>query len=184
MDKSYKKYKVDFSKRQKYNILEGQLRTERTTFRAYWQDLSDYILPRRGRFFIDDTNRGDRKNLSIIDSTATLASRTLASGMMTGVTSPARPWFKMQTDDKELNRTTAVKEYFTAVEDDMRSIFLKSNLYNVLPTLYADMGTFATGCIFMEEDEEEVVRFTSFPVGSYMISNDKKGRARAKIFGA
>lgn len=168
----------NFTKRQKLNILEGELRTERTTFRTNWRDLSDYILPRRGRFFITDTNDGQRKDDMIIDSTATMASRTLASGMMTGVTSPARPWFKMQTDNKELNNANAVKEYFSSVEDDLRSVFLKSNLYNVLPTLYADMGTFGTGCIFMEEDDEAVVRFTSFPVGSYMISNDKKGRAR------
>ena len=168
----------NFTKRQKLNILEGELRVERTSFRNYWRDLSDNILPRRGRFFITDTNDGDRNDTNIIDSTATLASRTLSSGMMTGVTSPARPWFKMETDNKELNKQQAVKTYFADVEDNLRNVFLKSNLYNVLPTLYADMGTFATGCIFMEEDDEEVVRFTSFPIGSYMISNDKKGRAR------
>lgn len=174
----YKHNRKNFSKRQKFNILEGELRTERTTFRNNWRDLSEFILPRRGRFFVTDVNEGERKNTSIIDSTGTMASRTLASGMMTGVTSPARPWFKMETDDKELNKAAAVRSYFSDVEDNMRNIFLKSNLYNILPTLYGDMGTFATGCIFMEKDEEDVVRFTSFPVGSYMLSNDKKGRAR------
>lgn len=168
----------NFSKRQKFNILEGEMRTERTSFRNTWMDLSDFILPRRGRFFVTDNNDGDTKRDEIIDSTASMASRTLASGMMTGVTSPARPWFKLQTDIKEVNKAAAVKAYFDEVEDDMRNIFLKSNLYNVLPTLYEDMGTFSTGCIYMEDDDEDVVRFRGFPIGSYMVANDHKGRAR------
>lgn len=163
---------------QKLNILEGELRRERVSYRNTWMDLSEYILPRRGRFFITDTNEGERKDLSIIDNTATMASRTLSSGMMTGVTSPARPWFKLQTEIDELNKNANVKKYFENVEKEMRSVFLKSNLYNKLPTLYEDMGTFSNGCIFMEEDDEDVVRFTSFPIGSYAVANDKKGRAR------
>ena len=170
--------KENFSMQQKLNILEGELRRERVSYRNTWMDLSEYILPRRGRFFITDTNEGERKDLSIIDNTATMASRTLSSGMMTGVTSPARPWFKLQTEIDELNKNANVKKYFENVEKEMRSVFLKSNLYNKLPTLYEDMGTFSNGCIFMEEDDEDVVRFTSFPIGSYAVANDKKGRAR------
>lgn len=173
--KSKKDY---FSEKQQYYILEGELRVERESFKRYWRDLSDFILPRRSKFFISDVNRGDRRNNKILNSTATLAVRTLSSGMMTGVTSPARPWFKLSTDDDELNSNENVKFYMKLVAEKMRFIFLKSNLYNVLPTLYGDMGVFGTGCIFMEEDNEDVVRFTSFPLGSYMISNDEKGRVR------
>lgn len=167
-----------YSKRQRLGILQGELRLEAEAFKADWMVLNDYILERRGRFFVTDVDNGMRKSSKIIDSTATLASRTLSSGMMSGVTSPARPWFKLQTDNKELNKKESVKAYFNKTEEEMRSIFLKSNLYNVLPTLYADMGTFGTGCIFMEEDDETVVRFTSYPLGSYQLANDRKGRAR------
>ena len=166
------------SQRQKLTILEGELRTERIGFKPYWRDLSDHILPRRSRFFTNDVNNGDRRNLKIIDSTAWLASRTLSSGIMTGVTSPARQWFKLGTEDQELNSTQAVKEYLSVVSDRMRAAFLKSNLYNVLPILYGDMGTFGTGCIYMEQDFDDVARFTSFPIGSFMIANDHKGRVR------
>jgi len=170
--------KSNFTKRQKLDILEGQLRTERTEFRNYWRDLSDFILPRRSRFFIDDVNEGDRRNLNIIDSSATMSSRTLASGMMTGVTSPARPWFKLITSNKELNEQAEVKDYLKEVEEIIRGTFLKSNLYQVLPLLYGDMGTFGTAAIYMEEDMDTGVNFTSFLIGSYMIANDKRGKVR------
>lgn len=166
------------TKRQKLDILEAQMRNERITFRTYWRDLSDYILPRRSRFFITDVNKGDRRSRHIIDSTASLSARTLASGMMTGVTSPARAWFKLATSDTALNGSGVVKQYLKEVEDKMRAAFLKSNLYNQLPTLYGDLGTFATGAIFMEEDADDVAVFTALLIGTYAVANDKKGRVK------
>lgn len=164
------------TKRQKFQILESELILERVSFKNYWRELSDFILPRRSRFFTSDVNQGDRRNLKIIDSTASMASRTLASGLMTGVTSPARPWFKLNTSNEELNKLSSVRKYFSTVEDRMRGAFLRSNLYNVLPTVYGDLGTFGTGCIFMEADDKEVLKFTCFPIGSYAIGVDSRGR--------
>ena len=169
-------YNSALSKRQRLDVIEAQLRNERTSFRNYWRELSDYILPRRGRFFVSDVNDGQNKRSMIIDATASMAARTLSSGMMTGVTSPARQWFKLTTSEEDLNEQPDVKAYLKDVGDKIRMTFLKSNLYNVLPTLYADLGTFGTGCIFMEEDFESTVNFISFPIGSFMIANDKRGK--------
>lgn len=169
-------YNSALSKRQRLDVIEAQLRNERTSFRNYWRELSDYILPRRGRFFVSDVNDGQNKRSMIIDATASMAARTLSSGMMTGVTSPARQWFKLTTSEEDLNEQPDVKTYLKDVGDKIRMTFLKSNLYNVLPTLYADLGTFGTGCIFMEEDFESTVNFISFPIGSFMIANDKRGK--------
>lgn len=164
------------SKLRRYEILRAELDNERSTFIAHWRDLSDYILPRKARFTVSDTNKGDRRNQKIIDSTATLAVRTLRAGMMSGVTSPARPWFKLDTVRPGLNEVPGVKAWLDAVTRDMTNIFLKSNLYNVLPTVYGAMGTFGTAAMAVEEDFDSVVRFTEFPIGSYWISNDAKGR--------
>lgn len=154
------------------------MRLERETFRGYWRDLSDHILPRRSRFFITDVNKGDRRSRHIVDSTATLAARTLASGMMTGVTSPARAWFKLGTSNAALNESAKVKLYLKQVEDRMRSALVKSNLYNQLPTFYGDLGTFCTAALFMEEDVDDVAVFSSLLIGSYAVANDKKGRVK------
>ena len=164
-----------FTIRQKLNLIESQLKLESSSFEPMWKDLSEFILPRRGRFFVDDVNNGENKNRSIIDSTASLACRTLASGMMTGVTSPARDWFRLTTDNSNLNENSSVRLYLDDVASRMRATFLRSNLYNVLPTLYGDLGAFGTGCVYMEEDVKDSVVFTSFPIGSYRISNDMKG---------
>lgn len=167
-DRSY------LSKRQRLIMLRSQLDIERSSFIQHWRDLGDYILPRRARFLLTDNNRGDRRNQKIIDSTATLSARTLRSGMMSGVTSPARPWFRLSTPDPSLADFGPVKDWLYIVSQRMATVFLRSNIYNVLPILYGDMGTFATGAISIEEDMDDVLRCYPFAIGSYMIAQNSK----------
>jgi len=165
----------------KIDLLRTQLETERSSFISHWRELGEYILPVRPRFLHSDTNNGIKKNSKIINSTATLAARTLRSGMMSGVTSPARPWFKLGTQDTELNKLESVKAWLHDVTQRMAHVFIRSNLYKVLPVLYGDMGVFGTGCMSVEEDFESVVHFRVYPIGSYMLANDSKDRTRVFI---
>lgn len=141
---------------------------------THWRQLSDYILPRRARFTITDVNRGERRNQNIISSVATLALRTLSSGMMAGVTSPSRPWFRLTIDDADLAESAAVKSWLQIVRDRMITTMLRSNLYQALPQIYSDMGCFGTAAMYVQEDFETVFRCYTFPIGSYSISlNDR-----------
>lgn len=166
------------SKRQRYEKLRGQLDSERQSFMGHWRDLGDFVLPRRPRFTLQDINRGERRNLRIIDSTATLAARTLRAGMMGGLTSPARPWFKLSTPDSDLAEFGPVQDWLEDVTTRMRNVFLKSNLYRVLPITYGDMGVFATSCLIQQENFDRVIHFDSLPIGSYYLWNDDTGRVR------
>ena len=91
------------TRREQYNLLRSTLHTDRESFKADWKDLANYILPRRPQFVITDTHQGGRRNQKIINSTGTLAARTLRAGMMGGITSPARPWFKLGAQDPEMS---------------------------------------------------------------------------------
>ena len=162
------------SVRQALELLRSQLEFERSSFLPHWRDLGDFILPRRPRFITTDTNRGDRRNQKIVDTTATLSARTLRSGMMSGITSPARPWFRLTTNDPKLSDSEAVKNWLYQVTARMSNMFLKSNLYNALPILYGDIGVFGTHVLWVEEDFERVIQFTPLPIGSYSISNNDK----------
>lgn len=167
--------------RQRYEILRVSLENERSSFLTHWRDLGDFILPRRPRFTLSDTNRGERRNQRIIDSTATLAARTLRSGMMAGVTSPARPWFRLTTPDPDLADFAPVKDWLHTVTQRMSTALLRSNVYNALPILYGDMGVFGTSAMGIEEDfTGAVIRCFPFPIGSYCIANDS--RLRVAVF--
>jgi len=141
---------------------------------SHWRELSDYVLPRRGQFLVTDRNKGDKRNGKIIDNTATLAARTLASGMVAGITSPARPWFRLSTPDPDLKEYGPVKVWLHDVEQRMREVFARSNVYNALPTLYGELGVFGTAAIFVQEDYETIIRVHPYTVGEYFLANSAR----------
>lgn len=159
------------TKRDRLYKLHAALKLERDSWWwPHWRLLSDYILPRRSRFLVTDRNRGDRRNQKIIDPTAMLAARTQRAGMFTGITSPARPWFSLQTPDPDLMESTPVKEWLHVVTERMRAAMLRSNLYNALPILFGDIGTFGTGAFVVLEDARSIFRCYPLPIGSFTLS--------------
>lgn len=160
---------------QRCKKIHAAVKNERTSWDPHWRDLADYILPRRGRFLTTDANRGEKRNQKIIDSTATMAARTLAAGMTTGITSPARPWFKLATPDGKLAEVAGVKAWLDDVATAMRDVLLRSNVYNALPVLYGDIGVFGTAAMSVLEDDEDVIRCETYPVGSYYLACSPRG---------
>lgn len=156
--------------------LRGQLQSERSSFMQHWSDIDLYLAPRRARFYVTDVDRGWRRNQLIINSTATHAWGTLRSGMMSGFTSPSRPWFRMSTLDPDLAKFESVKEWLYDVTWRMHNIFLRSNVYNILPTVYGDMSGFGTGCMMIMEDFDNVIHCFEFPLGSYYLFNNDRLR--------
>ncbi|MDB4893137.1 MAG: putative phage head-tail connector protein [Gemmatimonadetes bacterium] len=167
-----------YSTRQRCELVRSQLEMERASFISHWKELTDYILPRRGRFYVSDVNKGDRRSRNILDSTATMAARTLSAGMMSGVTSPARPWFRLTVPDQGLSEQEDVKAWLFEVEQRMHTVFGKSNLYDTLQVIYSDLGVFGTAAMAVYEDDEDVIRCYDFPIGSYAIANDKRMNVR------
>lgn len=161
-------------KARRYRQLQASLQTEQASFHGSWSDLADHMKPRRLRLRKTDKNRGDRRDRKIIDSTAVLASRTAQSGMHAGMTSPARPWFNLLTADPDLNEFSRVKRWLHDVTQRLRSIYLRSNVYNTLPTVYGDQVVFGTAAMVGVRDVKDVIRFYVPPVGSYcMALNDR-----------
>lgn len=172
--KNYAKFKGDETNRLELERIRAQLSIERSTFVPHWQEIGRFIHPRRTRFYTTDTDRGNRRNMSIIDSTATQASDTLMAGMMSSFTSPARPWFRITTMDPDLAKFGTVQEWLYDVTWRMSEVFLRSNLYASLQTIYGDMGDFATAALFLEEDFERVIQTYPFVIGSYYLIPDSK----------
>jgi len=152
------------------------LRSERSSFIPLYQDLSDYVLSHRGRFLTTDRNKGYRRNTRQYNNTARIAARTLAAGMMSGITSPARPWFKLGASDDKLNEVPAVKQWLHDVQTTMYRVFSRSNTYNSLHMVYGELAVFGTGAMGVFHNFQNVIRCKPYTVGSYMIGADGTGR--------
>src|SRR5688500_8080511 len=90
------------TRRERYQKQEVHLDAEVQSFYPAWRELSDYFSPRRARFYTSDINKGDRRNQKILNCDPVLAVKTLRAGMMGGITSKARPWFRYTIQDYEL----------------------------------------------------------------------------------
>lgn len=153
----------------------AQLDKDRASFVSHWRELSEFIDPRGSRFLTSDANRNDRRNSRIVDPSASLAADTLSSGMMSGITSPARPWFRLATPDPDMMDYGPVKVWLETVQNRMNDMFNKSNLYQSLPLLYSSLGNYSTGAMAVLEDDDDIIRTVPFPIGSYHLANSARG---------
>jgi hypothetical protein len=160
---------AEFGTRPYYQRRLSALELERATWVAHWREIADYMAPRRQRQFWYDRNKGTKRNEKIINSTALVALRTLSSGMHSGLTSPARPWYRFTTPDPGLAEIPRVRSWLHLVETRMRTVHARSNLYNVLPQVYYDLGAFGTAGLWIDEDPTEVIRGYVFPINSYAL---------------
>jgi len=130
------------------------------------------MLPRRYKWLItpNEMSRGTQLNTGIIDSTGTIAARVCAAGMMSGITSPTRPWFRLGIEGLQLNDSSNPASLWLAeVEKRMLKVFAESNFYNAMATLYLDLVVFGTGVSICYEDFENVVRFYNPCAGEYYL---------------
>ena len=152
------------------------LKNERSTWDSHWKEISDYMLPRSGRFFSKKVNDGGKRHNNIYDNTGTMALRTLAAGMMAGMTSPARPWFRLATQDEDLMQSSDVKLWLHNVTRLMLHIFSRSNTYRSLHQMYEELGAFGTGAAIITPDYNTVVHHHPLTIGEYALMTNAKGR--------
>jgi hypothetical protein len=158
----------------------GAMSTERASWDTHWKDLIDNFSPRRGKFMTTDQNKGAKRN-TLSNNTPLFARRVLVSGLMTGITSPARPWFRLSPPDPEMDKFGPVREWLDNAERLMYKVFSSSNLYKALPLIYEEAGVIGTSAMIQEDDFDMVTRFTNFTVGEYMLDID--GKLRVDTFG-
>ena len=160
----------------------GKLRSERSSWVPRWQKINKVLLPFSGRYFgtnlQQERNRGDKSFGSILDSTATRALRILAAGLMSGMTSPARPWFKLALEDEDLNELDTVKLWLEQVGDLIRNIFNRNNTYRTLHTMYRELGAFATAGNFVAPNFDKTSWHYPMTIGEYYFATDEFWRVK------
>lgn len=169
---------IDTTSRDYYTRRLSSMKAERESFIAQYRELAEFIRPRRGRWFVSDRNKGDRRFNKIINSKATQAHRTARAGMLAGAASPARPWFSLSASDTDLMEFGPVKNWTHVVETQIRKVFNESNFYSMLAVLLDELLLFGTGAMTRLRDREDFSRFYTHTAGSYMIAQDETYRVR------
>lgn len=146
-----------------------------------WQDIAWFIDPLRGQF-IDrgqQPNTGLRQDQYMLNGEPAMASTILASGMHSGLTSPARPWFRYTIDDEELADYTPASTWLNKLQKLSLAISAKSDAYRLFHNIYEELADFGTGCGIVLEDYQNVIRGQHFTTGEYALGTGHDGRVNA-----
>lgn len=162
----------------------GQLKSSRSTYETVWSDLKDNLLPYHTKGLTGgdpayERDRGERKDTTIYDGEPIRAVNVAAAGLQAGLTSPSRPWFSLGIPDIEAHDHREVRIWLADVEERMRVVFSRSNLYNSLHHLYLELLTFGTGAIGLYDSLNWVLRCRQFTLGEYWLGTDGEGRVNA-----
>lgn len=168
-----------------YTFVVGRLmglRVNRYSWWTHWRELADYFLPRRYKWIItpNQMGRGSPINQHILDSTGVICGRNLAAGLVSGKSSPTRPWFRLRVGKIDSTQTSPISLWLAECERLLYLIFAESNFYNSIAQFYYDLVIFGTATLLCYEDFDNVVRWYNPCAGEYYIDID--GKYRPTIF--
>ena len=157
------------------SVVEG-LRTDRLPFWSFWRELADYYLPQRYVYLQSPTERSKRtsRNQFILDGTGTMAARTLASGMMNGITSPSRPWIRLNIKGRREELPQAARIWLDEVTQRLMLVMAETNFYNSLAIMYLDLAVFGSAACYIYEDFEDVFRCYNSPLGEFYLGQSDR----------
>jgi hypothetical protein len=151
-----------------------KLKGERGVWETHWQDVADYVLPRKNDITSKKT-AGEKRNWQLLDNTAMHSNELLAGTLHGLLTNPNSEWFELTTGNRDLDADEDVKKWLVQTSRDLHSIINRSNFQTEIHELYLDICSFGTACMLIEEDDEDVVRFSTKFISNYFIWENNQG---------
>ena len=145
-----------------------------------WQELTEYMLPRKNNFCgtgTASTLRGRSGDERIFDSTPMHALELLASSLGGLLTNPSLPWFDISVKDRRLGDSADVRRFLQEARERMVSIFNSedSGFQTHAHELYLDVALLGTAVMYVEADNTTLVRFSTRPLGEVYVAESARG---------
>ena len=164
------------SLRKRLEQRRAALRQDEQVMEPHWRELREYIQPFRGRFAGEQANQTAPSMAKIIRAEALRARRTLSAGMLSGLTSPSRQWFKLSVHDVELTRNHDVQMWCDEVQRRMMVVMAGSSFYHALHSLYDEVAVFGTGALIIMPDYDEFIKCRTMTAGTYYLGKAQSDR--------
>ena len=152
-----------------------RLKTGRQNWETHWQEVADYMQPRKADV-TKTRSRGDKRTELIFDSSPIQAVELLAASLHGMLTNPSTPWFSLRYKDEGLDSDDEAKLWLEGVTETMYTAFNRSNFQQEIFELYHDLITFGTAAMFIEEDQTDLLKFSTRHINEIYITENDKGR--------
>ena len=152
----------------------SRLMEKRSTWESHWQEIADLMLPRKAEI-TKERARGDKRSTQIFDATGIHSLELLAASLHGMLTSSANRWFSLRFKEAILNEDDEAREWLEDSIDKMYLAFARSNFQQEIFENYHDLIAFGTSCLMVEEDEDDIIRFSARHIKEIYIEENKKG---------
>ena len=152
-----------------------RLSSQRQNWETHWQEVADYMMPRKADV-TKTRSKGDKRTELIFDSSPLQAVELLSASLHGMLTNPSTPWFSLKFKEEDMEFEDEAKEWLESATDTMYTAFNRSNFQQEIFELYHDLITFGTAAMFIEEDEEDILKFSTRHINEIYISENDKGR--------
>ena len=156
-----------------------RLGQERGTWEVNWQEILDYVMPRKADVVTLRT-RGEKRTEVLFDSTAITANNLLAASLQGTLTSPSLPWFSIKLRDEELNEDRDVQLWLEDTARRMYDTFNETNFNTEVHEMYLDLCSIGTAALFVEEGSKgfdtDGIHFNCLHIAEYYIQESIDGK--------
>ena len=159
------------------NLLKrfDRLKSQRQNWESHWQEVADYMQPRKADV-TKSRSKGDKRTELIFDSSPLQSVELLAASLHGMLTNPATPWFSLRFKEDDIENEDEAKEWLESATETMYSAFNRSNFQQEIFELYHDLITFGTAAMFIEEDDDDLLKFSTRHINEMYIAENDKGR--------
>lgn len=146
-----------------YPHLEAQLeaaRSWRWSWWVHWARIARVYLPYRWKWFVtpNQMNRGGPVNDDILNTTPVRALRICGAGLVNGLMSRSRPWFRFDPAVPGAEVDTEGRAWLDDAADRVLTVLAGSNFYSAAYQLCEDVSAFGTSPMIIYEDDEDLIR--------------------------
>lgn len=153
--------------------LVHHLESMRSPWEEVWRDIKKYIVPHRG--FALDNEEVSSQSSYIVDATATRALRITASGLLSGLTSPARPWFRLYFANPEDGERTENRIWLDSVEEIVRNVLLQTGFYQTAHAMFTELIAYGSASVYIESHPLRAIQFYCLSCGEFAWAGDDSG---------
>ena len=152
-----------------------RLKAQRQNWETHWQEVADYMQPRKADV-TKTRSKGDKRTELIFDSSPIQAVELLAASLHGMLTNPSTPWFSLRFKNSELEMEDEAKLWLENATEVMYTAFNRSNFQQEIFELYHDLITFGTAAMYIEEDPDDILKFSTRHINEIYVAENDKGR--------
>lgn len=143
------------------------LKSARQWVESDWREIAKFAMPSRSRFLNSEANR--KRTFRLLDDYGVGSFRTLQGGMTSGLSSPSRPWFALETSD-DMMADYEVRGFLSDAEETMYRFLAGTNFYSSAKEGYGELGAFGTeACVMEWNDRAGTAIFHQLTAGEYWL---------------